>query len=737
MGDTGSDDSDSDDSDYSESSSEASESSEEESTEEEDSDEDFTQENADSMDEDLEAEGLDPQEIDDLLADTGRVNPNVGVHEDNDNEDDDVAGYPLGPENQEAGYPLGPAHLFPAGVSVSEGSHNSLRRSTRDKYKPIRLDPSPANVQVKKKVCFTEDYNLMAVEPENDIEYTVNIAGVAARHIHSVNEKAMANGTSLGQQYIVQKGLKLFGQKGREAAASEMGQLHNRECFHPIHVSDMSASEKSKAQEALMFLSEKKSGVVKGRTVYNGKPTREWHDKEDAASPTASLESIFLTAIIDAKEKRDVMSTDIPNAFIQATMPPLVEGEDRVMMKLKGILLELLVEQAPELYGPYVVIEDGKRILYLQVLRALYGMLVSALLWYQQFRRDLESKDFVFNPYDPCVANRWVGHQKHTVCFHVDDMKSSHPDPKVNDDFLVWLNKMYGEHGEVTATRGKVHDYLGMTFTYQDDGKVVISMEDYMSQLVDDFPLKIKKKAPTPAAKNLFTEGTSPTLDSSRSKIFHTWVAKALFACKRARPDIHLAVTYLCTRVKNPTEDDWTKLLRLLEYVNGTRGDVLTLASNDLQVLKWYVDASFAVHPDFKSHTGATFSYGTGAPMTMSRKQKLNTRSSTEAELVGADDASQLILWTKLFLEEQGYQVTDNILYQDNQSAILLEKNGRRSSSKRTRALNIRYFFLTDQVEKGNLSIQYCPTDEMIADFMTKPLQGQKFLYFKKLIMGS
>ena len=123
--------------------------------------------------------------------------------------------------------------------------------------------------------------------------------------------------------------------------------------------------------------------------------------------------------------------------------------------------------------------------------------------------------------------------------------------------------------------------------------------------------------------------------------------------------------------------------------------------------------------------------------MTMSRKQKLNTRSSTEAELVGADDASQLILWTKLFLEEQGYQVTDNILYQDNQSAILLEKSGRRSSSKQTRALNIRYFFLTNQVEKGNLSIQYCPRDEMIADFMAKPLQGRKFLYFKKLIMGS
>ena len=177
-----------------------------------------------------------------------------------------------------------------------------------------------------------------------------------------------------------------------------------------------------------------------------------------------------------------------------------------------------------------------------------------------------------------------------------------------------------------------------------------------------------------------------------------------------------MAVTFMCSRVKAPTEQDWKKLMRLLEYIHGTRADFLMLASDDLSVLKWYVDASFAVHEDFKSHTGATFSYGRGCPIALSRKQKLNTWSSAKVELVGADDASQLILWTRLFLEAQGYNVHENILYQDNRSAILLEKNGRRSSSKRTRALNIRYFFLTDQVAKGNLVIEHCSTEDMIAD---------------------
>ena len=126
-----------------------------------------------------------------------------------------------------------------------------------------------------------------------------------------------------------------------------------------------------------------------------------------------------------------------------------------------------------------------------------------------------------------------------------------------------------------------------------------------------------------------------------------------------------------------------------------------------------------------------------GAPITISRKQRLNTKSSTEAELVAVDDVSTLVLWTKLFLEEQGYEVTKNIIYQDNKAAILLEKNGKASSGSRTRALNIRYFFITDQVVRGNAVIEYCPTDQMSADFMTKPLQGSKFRKWRNNIMNS
>ena len=119
-----------------------------------------------------------------------------------------------------------------------------------------------------------------------------------------------------------------------------------------------------------------------------------------------------------------------------------------------------------------------------------------------------------------------------------------------------------------------------------------------------------------------------------------------------------------------------------------------------------------------------------------SGKQKLNTSSSTHAELVGVDNFMPKVLWSKLFMEAQGYEIKNNVVFQDNKSAILLEKNGQKSSGKRSRALNIRYFFITDQIEKGNVRVEYCSTDRMVSDFMTKPLTGRAFQTHKKTIMG-
>jgi hypothetical protein len=150
----------------------------------------------------------------------------------------------------------------------------------------------------------------------------------------------------------------------------------------------------------------------------------------------------------------------------------------------------------------------------------------------------------------------------------------------------------------------------------------------------------------------------------------------------------------------------------------------LILSANGSGILKWWVDASFAVHHNMRGQSGGGLSLGRGFPIVSSTKQRLNTQSSTETEIVGTNDFMSAICWTRYFMKAQGYGVKDNVLFQNNKSSILLEKNGKASSSKRTKHINIRYLFITDRVSKGEVSVFWCPTGDMIGYYATKPLQG-------------
>ena len=165
---------------------------------------------------------------------------------------------------------------------------------------------------------------------------------------------------------------------------------------------------------------------------------------EEAASPTVMTESVLLTAAIEAHENRDVATWDIPNAFIQTAVEELDKDGDRIVMKIRGAMVDMLLEIDPE-HEHYVVWERGQKVLYVHILRAIYGMLMSGLLFYKKFRKAIEARGYEVNPYDPCVANKMINGKQHTVSWHVDDLKGSHVDSKVNDEFQEWLQKEFGQ----------------------------------------------------------------------------------------------------------------------------------------------------------------------------------------------------------------------------------------------------------------------------------------------------
>jgi len=255
--------------------------------------------------------------------------------------------------------------------------------------------------------------------------------------------------------------------------------------------------------------------------------------------------------------------------------------------------------------------------------------------------------------------------------------------------------------------------------------------------MIDDFPDPLSPNMKCPWTEKLFkVNENAKVLPKTKRKIFHMFVIKGMFLCKRGRPDIQPAIAFLSTRVNRATEEDWKKLVRLMSFLKTTENDVLSLDANDTGTIEWYIDAAFAVHPDMKSHTGAIMTLGNGAVQALSTKQKVNARSSTEAELVSVDDAISKVMWTKRFLQAQGFNVKTNVIYRDNQSSMKLEENGKASSGKRTRHFDIKYFHITDLIQRGEVQIKYCPTEDMIADYSTKPLVGAKLEAFRQQVMN-
>jgi hypothetical protein len=529
-------------------------------------------------------------------------------------------------------------------------------------------------------------------------------------------------------QMSFKEGLKRYGKEAEAALMKEFAQLEDLNVYEAVNARLLTKEQRRGALRAINLIKEKRTGQIKGRTVADGSVQRSLYDKADTASPTIATDALMLSIIVDAYEGRDVATADIAGAYLKAYM------KDFVLMKFSGPTVKVLCELNPK-HKPFVVLENGQEVIYVRLIKALYGCVKSALLWYELFSTTLESMGFELNPYDRCIANCTIDGKQCTIGWYVDDTKISHEDPAVVTRVIDTLESHFGK---MTVQRGDEHVFLGMQIKYDRVLKTAnVSMREYLTEAISESGLAIVKAASTPASKDLFSvSAASPFLSKSEQEVFHSVVAKLLYVSIRARMDLLLTTSFLATRVSKSTQQDLDKLKRLLEYILGSLDDNLIVGADRLGRFRTWVDASYAVHPDFRSHTGGAISFGRGTIACKSTKQKLNTKSSTEAETVGASDYLPNTIWVKMFMEAQGYVIDECVLEQDNQSAIKLATNGRASAGPKSRHIDIRYFWLKDRVRSGEIRIRHCPTHQMLADFFTKPLQGYLFHRFKAVVLG-
>jgi hypothetical protein len=177
------------------------------------------------------------------------------------------------------------------------------------------------------------------------------------------------------------------------------------------------------------------------------------------------MEAVFITVVVDAYEGCDIAYFNIPGSFLHA------DFDKDITIILKGRLAELMVQVVPNLYRKYISVDKkGMAIIYIKMQKAIYRYLRSALIFYKKLVADLESIGFKLNPYDLCVANKEVNGTQTMVCWHIDDLKVSHMDPREDTRFGDWLSETYGM--AVVAHRGVVHHYLGMIVDFSVKGKV-------------------------------------------------------------------------------------------------------------------------------------------------------------------------------------------------------------------------------------------------------------------------
>jgi hypothetical protein len=269
-----------------------------------------------------------------------------------------------------------------------------------------------------------------------------------------------------------------------------------------------------------------------------------------------------------------------------------------------------------------------------------------------------------------------------------------------------------------------------MDLDYSRKGKIKISMIKYVNSLLTGFLEERGASAATPAVEHLFqvqNEGKAEYLCEEMAYKFYHITAQLLFLSARARHDIQVAVDFLTTRVKKPHEDDWGELRRVLKYLKGTKYIKLTLSIDDMSKIIWWVDPYDSTHKDCKGYTGVMMFLGGRAVISSLQKQKINTKSLTELELISLDDTLTIMLWTLYFIEAQSYSMEQNIIFKDNMSMINLSLYGTFLSSKRTKHIKPRYFFIKDKIEEGKIEVRYCPTKKMRINVLNKPKQALPF----------
>ena len=361
-----------------------------------------------------------------------------------------------------------------------------------------------------------------------------------------------------------------------------------------------------------------------------------------------------------------------------------------------------------------------------RLIKGIYGLKQAAKVWHDQLSNYLKEYGFVQSIADPCLYIKVDDTNIVYLIIYVDDFLIAAKDIKLIDQVADFLRQKFQ-----LKDLGILSYYLGMEIRRNADGIFCIKQSTYIQSILNRFGVQDAKTSRVPLDQGYLKIRQNSQEPMPNSERYQQLIGSLLYLAVNSRPDIAASVTILSQYNKAPTKADWNEAKRIARHLKGTAEYELRLGEkNGAPGLIGYADADWGEDRNTRiSNSGYLFQLF-GSPISWAcRQQDCVADSSMHAEYIALAEATREGLWIRYLLEDFDRRAQETtVIYEDNQSCLKFVDNGK--FSNRSKHIHIKYHFITDIKKKSLMDYKYCPTNEMIADMLTKTLGKVKLQYF-------
>ena len=526
-------------------------------------------------------------------------------------------------------------------------------------------------------------------------------------------------------QLTVKTALETYKDAAKAAITAELNKMLELKVFEAVTSPVLTVPIPSSMFIKVKYKADGNFDKIKARFVAGGHK-QEWDFDENCSSPTASWDTALAFLATVTQNDLHMAIADVPSAYLHASRGTL----STIHMTISSDIANILVELKPEWKG----LQRNNGSLIVRLHKAMYGLKESGLLWYEHLRSHFSRLSLHPVPQDDCVFTLHLnGELKAAVLIYVDDIVVA---SKERGHAVKILDELEAAYGCLARQDGPTYSFLGTSITKHPVNRTLsVTCEGFINKLCEQTGPVQSFDTPHPSNFTVkCTEGkpSKPWEDNTR---YRSVVMSLLYVAKRVRPDILFTVSYLTTKLVNPTHLDMKIAMRVVGYLKSTISKGLMFYGDAEHSIRTHADAAFNVHDDSKSHSGMVCIMAGGPVFFASSKQKLVTKSSTEAELVAFDTALDRSLWLSELAHQIGYDHGPPlVIHQDNTSAITIIKRGK--MKKKRGMIGVRFEFILEKLKEGLIELEHVSTDEMLADILTKPLHGENFALASSRLLG-